>query len=347
MFGATPCLFDVIKVQWMIPSEHMLGILIVHYPSGHAVLVFYLPLFWTCYPGALKLQKEREVAKAEKDRKKEKKEKKQKRREEKKAKKEKSYLGLDNATHESKGKYSYKCLENEAEQLERSNLTEEHGHAVCSQNSSCSSDSTQNSNKRKRPASPSHAGIQAHGSIIRIRLSKKGVQGEISASKEKHLSKPAQQVVDVTARTPAERAYPLLQTTNNRSCAPPVSVSEPITSNSGWVDHVAVDYATPSCSKVNENSIELQYKNLIENWLPPSLQSDNLDVDDDQSWLFQRKPKHTRVEGKNVGSNDTSCGNSSSLWQPRAQYLPVADLYALPYTVPFWIILQLRVQLMF
>ncbi|WMV53425.1 hypothetical protein MTR67_046810 [Solanum verrucosum] len=44
---------------------------------GRAVLVFYLPLFSTFYPGALKLQKEREVAKAEKkDMKMEKKEKK-------------------------------------------------------------------------------------------------------------------------------------------------------------------------------------------------------------------------------------------------------------------------------
>lgn len=148
------------------------GILIVHYPSGHAVLVFYLPLFWTCYPGALKLQKEREVAKAEKkDRKREKKEKKEKKREEKKAKKEKSNLGFDKATHESKGKYLFKCLEDEAEQLERSNLTEEHEPAVCSQNSSCSSDSTQNSNKRKRPASPSRGGIQAHGSYLSLGIS--------------------------------------------------------------------------------------------------------------------------------------------------------------------------------
>ncbi|XP_049389887.1 uncharacterized protein LOC125854397 [Solanum stenotomum] len=287
---------------------------------------------------SIKLQKEREVAKAEKkDRKREKKEKKEKKREEKKAKKEKSNLGFDKATHESKVKYLFKCLEDEAEQLERSNLTEEHGPAVCSQNSSCSSDSTQNSNKRKRPASPSRGGIQAHGSIIRIRLSKKGVQGEISASsKEKHLPKPAQQVAEVTLRASAERANPLLKTTNKRSCLPPVVVSEPSTSNCGWVDRVAVDNATPSCSKVHENSIEFQYKNLIENWLPPSLPSDNLDLEDDQSWLFQRKPKQARVEEKNIGSsNDKTCGSCSSLWQPRAQYLPEVDLYALPYTVPF------------
>lgn len=241
---------------------------------------------------------------------------------------------MDKATHESKGKYLFKCLEDEAELLERSNLTEEHGPAVCSQNSSCSSDSTQNSNKRKRPASPAHVGIQAHGSIIRIRLSKKGVQGEISASKEKHLPKPAQQEAEVTVRTIAERPNSLSRTSDNQSC-PPVSVSEPSTSTPGWVDRVAVDNATPSCSKVHENSIEFQYKNLIENWLPPSLQSDNLDFDDDdQSWLFQRKPKQTRVEEKSVGSNDTTCGSCSSLW-PRAQYLKDADLYALPYTVPF------------
>lgn len=119
--------------------------------------------------GALKLQREREIAKAEKKKEK-KREKKEKRREEKKAKKESSNPGFDKATHESKGMYLFKCLEDEAEQLERSNLTEEHGQAVCSQNSSCSSDSTQNSNKRKRPASPSHGNIQAHGEYILMLL---------------------------------------------------------------------------------------------------------------------------------------------------------------------------------
>lgn len=83
-----------------------------------------------------------------------------------------------------------------------------------------------------------------------------------------------------------------------------------------------------------------EYKNLMDNWRPPScLQSDNLDLDDDddQSWLFQRKPKQKRVEEKNAGNkNDTTnCGRSPALWQPRAQYLHDVDLYALPYTVPF------------
>ncbi|KAK4348981.1 hypothetical protein RND71_031736 [Anisodus tanguticus] len=273
---------------------------------------------------SIKLQKEREIAKAEK--------KKEKKREEKKAKKESSKLGFDKGIHDSKGKYLFKCLEDEADQLERSNLTEEHDNAVCSQNSSCSSDSTQNSNIRKRPASPSHAGIQAHGSIIRIRLSKKGVQGETSAFKEKQLLKPAQQDAEITVRTIPERANTLSKTTNNQSC-PPLPVVDPSPSTSGRIDSVAVNKAIPSCSKVHENSIEFQYKNLIENWLPPSLQSDNLDFGDDQVWLFQRKPKQKRVEETNVGSNDTACG-SSSLW-PRAQHLHDVNLYSLPFTVPF------------
>nr|XP_016510196.1 PREDICTED: uncharacterized protein LOC107827558 [Nicotiana tabacum] len=285
---------------------------------------------------SIKLQREREIAKAEKkEKKREKKQKKGKRREEKKAK-ESSNPGFDKATHESKGMYLFKCLEDEAEQLERSNLTEEHGQAVCSQNSSCSSDSTQNSNKRKRPASPSHGNIQAHGSIIRIRLSKKGGQGEMSTAKEKQLRKPAQKDAEVTVRTIAERANPLQKATNNQ-CCPSLSVLEPSPSTSGWTDCVAVDKtATALCSKEHENSIEFQYKNLIENWLPPSLQTEHLGVDD-ESWLFQRKPKHTRVGEKSVVSkevsNDSTCG-SSALW-PRAQYIHDAELYALPFTVPF------------
>ncbi|OIT38828.1 PREDICTED: stress response protein NST1-like [Nicotiana attenuata] len=287
---------------------------------------------------SIKLQREREIAKAEKKKekkreKKEKKENKEKRREEKKAKKESSNPGFDKAAHESKGMYLFKCLEDEAEQLERSNLTEEHGQAVCSQNSSCSSDSTQNSNKRKRPASPSHGNIQAHGSIIRIRLSKKGGQGETSTAKEKQLQKPAQKDVEVTVRTSVERANPLLKATG---CPPPSVVLEPSPSTSGWRDCVADKAATASCSNAHENSIEFQYRNLIENWLPPSLQTEHLDVDD-EAWLFQRKPKHARVGQKSAVSkavsNDSTCGGSA-LW-PRAQYIHDAELYALPFTVPF------------
>ncbi|XP_059281109.1 uncharacterized protein LOC132034766, partial [Lycium ferocissimum] len=171
------------------------------------------------------------------------------------------------------------------------------------------------------------------GSIIRIRLSKKGVQGETSASKEKHLPKLAQQEAEVTARTIAERANPLSNTTNNQSCRPSLPIVVPSASTSGRINSVTVDRATPSCSKVEENSVEFQYKTLIENWRPPSLQSDHLDVDDDQAWLFQGKPKQRRVEETNVCSNDTTCG-SSALWPP-AQYLQDVDLYALPFTIPF------------
>lgn len=92
------------------------------------------------------------------------------------------------------------------------------------------------------------------------------------------------------------------------------------------------NYATPSCSKVHDKSKEFhEYKNLIENWRPPSLQIDNLDLDEDINYGYS-KENLSKCEWR---KKMTICGSCSALWPPRAQYLPDADLYALPYTLPF------------
>jgi len=53
----------------------------------------------------------------------------------------------------------------------------------------------------------------------------------------------------------------------------------------------------------------------------------------DQDWLFSSVPKETRPLSKKQKTDAFQC--SKSLLQPRAQYMPEADIYALPYTVPF------------
>lgn len=53
----------------------------------------------------------------------------------------------------------------------------------------------------------------------------------------------------------------------------------------------------------------------------------------DQDWLFSSVPKETRPVSKKQKTDAFQC--SKSLLQPRAQYMPEADIYALPYTVPF------------
>ncbi|GAB4839191.1 hypothetical protein Ancab_028717 [Ancistrocladus abbreviatus] len=120
---------------------------------------------------SIKLQREREQAKS--DRKKERKrEKKEKRREDEKAKgkacSEKTKFpelchDAGSKTQLKGGSNTIKC-EDEPQQLEKSTVTEEHGRPCYS------TDSTENSAKRKRPPIPPNS-IQGHGNILRIRLS--------------------------------------------------------------------------------------------------------------------------------------------------------------------------------
>ncbi|GAA0140245.1 hypothetical protein LIER_01628 [Lithospermum erythrorhizon] len=78
---------------------------------------------------------------------------------------------------------------------------------------------------------------------------------------------------------------------------------------------------------------ELRYRDLFLNWVPPPPQTEL--EPDDQDWLFDKKKNpDNQSEKKLKSSNNVSCGNSSSLW-PCAQFIPEADIYALPYTVPF------------
>ncbi|GAB2292184.1 hypothetical protein Dimus_026435 [Dionaea muscipula] len=114
---------------------------------------------------SIKLRRENEKANSgkKKEKKREKKEKKDERREQRKAKvtadSEKELVDSRPAQDDPKGESKYKL-----ELLEKSNLTVEHGRP-CN-----SSESTENSAKRKRDAESSTI-IQNHGKIIRIRLS--------------------------------------------------------------------------------------------------------------------------------------------------------------------------------
>ena len=63
-----------------------------------------------------------------------------------------------------KGGHSQRISKDEAEQLERSDLTEEYGQPINSQNSCHSSESTENSRKRKRDPSLSSDNSLSSGS---------------------------------------------------------------------------------------------------------------------------------------------------------------------------------------
>lgn len=110
-----------------------------------------------CDFGALKLQKHK--VQAEEQRKREKKREKKEKKKDKKEKKDKrsQKQGNSDGVYGNFGeKFSTDGKEgkDDSVQLERSSLTEEHAEPVCLRGPSSSSDSTENSNKRKRLPSP-------------------------------------------------------------------------------------------------------------------------------------------------------------------------------------------------
>ncbi|KAK8663250.1 hypothetical protein V6N13_083073 [Hibiscus sabdariffa] len=78
---------------------------------------------------------------------------------------------------------------------------------------------------------------------------------------------------------------------------------------------------------------ELQYKTLIEDWLPPVLHPELDNDDNGDEWLLPKKRLDKLVAHRSVDSN-VPCHSSSTSW-PRAQYLPDAEVFALPYTFTF------------
>ncbi|RVX03330.1 hypothetical protein CK203_019945 [Vitis vinifera] len=82
-------------------------------------------------------------------------------------------------------------------------------------------------------------------------------------------------------------------------------------------------------SKSKKQRAESRYKALVEDWVPPLLQAEQTDLDD-QEWLFRKHGDRHESKRHETINYDLCYGS----W-PRAQYLPEADVYALPYTVPF------------
>jgi hypothetical protein len=330
---------------------------------------------------SIKLQKEKEKAKAErkKERHREKKEKKreikvkdtsefghgEKRKREHKD--EKSRKGEKDRT-DVETKYIEKRREDEAEQLERSNLTEEHGQPVSLQNPCYSSDSTENSNKRRRQESPVNGIRCTHGNILRIRLpSLKIKEPEVDEEKIYAPSKPIREELrSLKLKEPVvdeEKIYssrkPIREELRSLKLKEPVVSEEKLYSFSKPIQEELRSVVTDVCkhgeeqicstsggpgisaqgklcdakastSKSGIPTVESLFKDLVENWVSPPIQSERTDLDE-LEWLFGRK--HPGRERAKV-SSDISCTGSANLL-PRAQYLPEADIYALPFTVPF------------
>ncbi|KAJ7967157.1 glutamic acid-rich protein-like isoform X1 [Quillaja saponaria] len=85
--------------------------------------------------------------------------------------------------------------------------------------------------------------------------------------------------------------------------------------------------------------MELKFRKLIVNWEPLSLQTEHSEFDD-QEWLFERRLSRSPT-GQNMTAKEDSSQKMAANEElcrgsyPHARYLPDADIYALPFTVPF------------
>ncbi|GKV44106.1 hypothetical protein SLEP1_g51325 [Rubroshorea leprosula] len=292
---------------------------------------------------SIKLKREEE--KARRDRKKEKKrEKKKKERaredgeiERKKQSHRKRHR--DERTQDPKGSDHQKKGETEVENNEKSSLTEEHGQALGSQNSS---DSTLNSNKRQKLSSPFDSRHHP-GSKFRIKMpSQRHKDPEVLPSKEQPF--PAfgrindvyvQGINGATLRPGKELGEDPCSTSQNASPKVTLKLNKNVPFQSSCASERSVSKAeatlTAKLCSCCPPTITSQFKNLVEDWIPPQMESSGVE---DKEWLFQRvqnlRTAAKRTELENVGLSQENLTH----W-PQAFHLPDVDLYALPFTIPF------------
>ncbi|OVA19830.1 hypothetical protein BVC80_1689g17 [Macleaya cordata] len=294
---------------------------------------------------SIKLQRESE--KTKKERRKEKKREKKERKENKKKEKSREDSELENKKHsqkqrskdeggkiDQKGRDHPKRREDESEQLEKSGLTEEHGQPASTQNLSDSSDSSQDSRKRKKHEL---APVGSHnlGNVLRFRL-------PLSKHTDKDFEVPPSKVQSCSTSGRPEIV------TQKKIDITPRSVSSQLCSTPGRAEILAQDKAEAAavrtCSSGSRSSLDVegtQYRDLIENWIPPPLQMECSDFDD-QDWLFDTKLRpHGQEAAKRFKASEEDAewpgrrrSSTSRLW-PTACFLAEADIYALPYTVPY------------
>ncbi|KAL6504459.1 hypothetical protein OROGR_026382 [Orobanche gracilis] len=332
-----------------------------------------------------KRKEKKERKKERKERKKERKERKRERKEREKEKKDETNQNSDKSditkdhvvqksSSDAKLDISHKNRETGTEQLDRSNLTEEHALPASLSIPTTSSESTENSNKRKRHLSP-RDDTCGHGKVILIRLpSKKQEEFDVLAKEEEQpcstsgrsACPPAKsRVVENTLKGGCnlkEDEFDVLakeeeqpcSTSGRSACLPAKSRDVENTLKGGCnlknnseqqkcssFVQIKVENgikSTPKAVLTPMQKMDLQYKNLLENRFPTQIQDLCL-YTDDLDWLLKGRnqdDQETRAEKKRRFANDSSlsCSRSVGLW-PRAEYLHEVDVYALPFTVPY------------
>ncbi|TXG59828.1 hypothetical protein EZV62_014401 [Acer yangbiense] len=129
---------------------------------------------------------------------------------------------------------------------------------------------------------------------------------------------------------------PCLSTRATESCAQIVD-EKPCFSTRPTKSRVQKVETSPALSLcgICPPDLTLKLRDVIGNWVPPSIQSDCTDFGDEE-WLFESKQNQKcgsrRCEEDIVASSHT---NTITWPQPQVCYLPEVDIYALPFTVPY------------
>jgi hypothetical protein len=286
---------------------------------------------------------------------------------------DKKYFPLEKNSANPEGGYPGKGIRDEAEQVEKSDVTEEHDQATCFESSRYLSDSTQSSDKRKRPLSSSNdnetqSGNQTQRPVIRIQLS-------FRKHKEPDAGRPRSSQEDVTRRAESlaqERTVLGHVPIENQffgSNEEIATESEKLAPKSGKESISAVERmkicsqaitpdGTSSCENMTTSAVERMeicsqtrtaegtnacenkiqgaespHTTLIENWVPSQFELCQSEIDDEE-WLFGAQRKWRDGSKRHKTADDVSCCRSSTL-RHQAYLLPEADIYALPFTVPF------------
>jgi hypothetical protein len=99
----------------------------------------------------------------------------------------------------------------------------------------------------------------------------------------------------------------------------------------------SIDSDSNSVEEDEKKETSREYKNLFENWIPLPLQMVQTDFENEE-WLARKHDSNgetkTTDPTKHV-SNTTSIADIKQGIQPLAHYLPHAEIYALPYVLPF------------
>lgn len=117
--------------------------------------------------------------------------------------------------------------------------------------------------------------------------------------------------------------------------------TEAVSQNKNLSSHKSIQVSEHPIEKLSSHDRRMQkkdslYTKLFVDWVPPQLESMLVaEENDDEDWLFGKSAKSSSVSDVAGASRDSLPCSASYAMQPRAHYLADAEIFALPFTVPF------------